>query len=44
MQDIQRAFIPNMVLIGQVVSEEKFCIIVNDDDGHQMMAIAHKDI
>ena len=48
MQNNQETFIPSLVPIGQVVSEEKtfekllMMMDNNDDnDGHQVMAIAH---
>ena len=41
----QETFIPSLVLINQIVSEEKSSVpLVNDDDdddGRQVMAIAH---
>ena len=41
----QETFIPCLVAIGQVVSEEKsFEKKVNDNDGPQVMAIAHMAI
>ena len=41
----QGTFIPSWVSIGQVVSEEKsFEKNVNNDDRHQVMAIAHMAI
>ena len=45
MLDTPRTFIPSLVPIGQVVSEEKsFEKNVNDDDnGRQVMAIANLD-